>query len=288
MKPVEFTFNLGSSVEDSLAKLSELGEDCKIIAGGQSLGPMLNYRVVRPTSVIDIGRIAVLREISHDADKISIGAAVSHAAIEDWNCRLPLERFLSKVARGIAYRAIRNRGTIGGSLAHADPAADWPVVVSALNAEIEIRSLKRLRIISARKLFLDQMETALAPHEVLTRITIERGAPRRTYGYYKIARKTGEFADSISAVCLDLKEERAISEANVWLGAALATPCQLTEVERLLKGKRAGDWSPDWVSEAVRGALPSPENEYERYKLQLHCVAVARALQDALGSSIND
>mgnify|MGYP001807847230 FL=1 len=206
MKPVEFTFHSANSVEDSLAKLSALGEDCKIIAGGQSLGPMLNYRVARPTSVIDIRRIAVLREISHDADKISIGAAVSHAAIEDWNCGSPLERFLSKVASGIAYRAIRNRGTIGGSLALADPAADWPVVVSVLNADIEIRSLEAGRIISARRFFVDQMETALAPDEVLARISIHRGAPRRIYGYYKIARKTGEFADSISAACLDLSE----------------------------------------------------------------------------------
>jgi len=282
MKPVELSFHAASSIDDALALLSSLGEDSKIIAGGQSLGPMLNYRVARPANLVEIRRIAALRDISKDADSICIGAAVSHSTIEDWKGNSQLERFLSKVARGIAYRAIRNRGTIGGSLAHADPAADWPVVVSTLGADLEIHSRERKRVIRACEFFVDQMETALAPEDVLVSIRFAKGLPRRKYGYHKIARKTGEFADSIAAACLDLDANGTISRASVWLGAALAKPCRLTAVEAVLTGKHIGHWREEHISEAVRNALPVPESAYEHYKAQLHCVAVVRALTDAL------
>lgn len=282
MKPVDLSFHAAASIDDALVLLSSLGEDSKIIAGGQSLGPMLNYRVARPTNLVEIRRIAALREIGRDTGSLRVGAAVSHSTIEDWNGSTSLERFLSSVAGGIAYRAIRNRGTIGGSLAHADPAADWPVVVSALNADLEIYSRERKRVVPAREFFVDQMETALAPEEVLASIRFAKGPPRRKYGYHKIARKAGEFADSIAAVCLDLEADGAASEASVWLGAALTTPCQLPEVEAILTNRPAGDWREEKIFEAVRNRLPAPESAYENYKLQLHCVAVVRALMDAL------
>jgi carbon-monoxide dehydrogenase medium subunit len=282
MKPVEFSFYRAATVEKSLAMLSALGEDTKIIAGGQSLGPMLNYRIARPTNLVEIRRIAALQEITKDADSICVGAAVSHAAIEDWNCGSRVEHFLSKVAGGIAYRAIRNRGTIGGSLAHADPAADWPLVVSALDADIEIQSSEGTRLVPAREFFVDQMETVLAPNEMLVRVRIGIGSPQRRFGYYKAVRKTGEFAESLSAVCIDLSGDDVIFEASVWLGAARATPYQLIGVERLLTGERAAGWSEAGLFEAVREALSTPENDYERYKSQLHCITVIRALKEAL------
>ncbi len=282
MKPVELSFHAAASIDDALALLSSLGEDSKIIAGGQSLGPMLNYRVARPTNLVEIRRIAALRDIGGDTESLCIGAAVSHSTIEDWNGGSPLERFLSSVARGIAYRAIRNRGTIGGSLAHADPAADWPVVVSALNANLEIHSRERKRVVPAREFFIDQMETALAPEDVLVSIRFAKGSPRRKYGYHKIARKTGEFADSIAAVSLDVNADGTVCEASVWLGAALTTPCQLTEVEAVLTNRPVDDWREEKIFEAVRNWLPAPESAYENYKVQLHCVAVTRALKDAL------
>jgi len=282
MKPVELSFHAAASIADAFVLLSSLGEDSKIIAGGQSLGPMLNYRVARPTNLVEIRRIADLRDIGRDTDSLRIGAAVPHSTIEDWSGTSPLERFLSGVAGGIAYRAIRNRGTIGGSLAHADPAADWPVVVSALNADLEIHSRERKRVVPAREFFVDQMETVLAPEELLVSICFAKGAPRKKYGYHKIVRKTGEFADSIAAVCLDLNVDGAICEASVWLGAALATPCQLPEVEALLTNRHVDDWCEKKIFEAVRDRLPAPESAYENYKIQLHCVAVVRALKDAL------
>ena len=282
MKPVEFSFHAAASIDDALALLASLGEDSKIIAGGQSLGPMLNYRVARPTNLVEIRRIAALRDIDSDADGLRIGAAVSHATIEDWSGSSPLERFLSSVARGIAYRAIRNRGTIGGSLAHADPAADWPVVVTALNADLEIHSRESKRVIPAREFFVNQMETDLAPEDVLVGVRFAKGAPRRRYGYHKIARKTGEFAESIAAVSLDVDANGTVCEASVWLGAALPTPCQLTEVRAVLTNRAVGNWREGDIFEAVRKRLPVPESAYENYKIQLHCVAVVRALKDAL------
>jgi len=282
MKPVNLSFHTATSIDDALVLLSSFGEDSKIIAGGQSLGPMLNYRVARPNVLVEIRRINALRDIVDGADSLRIGAAVSHSTIEDWSATSPLKRFLSKVAKGIAYRAIRNRGTIGGSLAHADPAADWPVVVSALNADLEIQSRERKRLISAREFFVDQMETALAPDDVLISIRFESKAPRRRYGYYKVARKAGEFADSIAAVCLELDRDGTVCKTSVWLGAAVTTPCQLSEVEVLLTNSRAGAWHEEKIFEAIRRSLPAPKGAYESYKVQLHCVSVVRALADAL------
>ena len=288
MKPVAFSYHRATTIENSLAMLASLGEDAKIIAGGQSLGPMLNYRIARPTNLVEVRRIAALQDVRRDSNGIAIGAAVSHSIIEDWKGSFRIERFLSKVAGGIAYRAIRNRGTIGGSLAHADPSADWPVVISALNADIEIQSAEGTRVVSAREFFVGQMETVLAPNEMLIEVRILEGRPQTRYGYYKAVRKTGEFADSISAVCIDVDGEGAVSEAHVWLGAALTTPCQLTEVESLLTGRRATEWKQDQVFDAVRSALPQPENDHERYKSQLHCVTVLRALKQAIEVSHDD
>lgn len=195
MKPVELSFHTAASIDEVVCLLSSLGEESKIIAGGQSLGPMLNYRVARPSSLVEVRHIAALREIDDRADSLIVGAAVSHATIEDWDGTSSLKRFLSRVARGIAYRAVRNRGTIGGSLAHADPAADWPVVVSALEADLVVCSKDGERIIPAGEFFIDQMETALSSDDVLVRVRFSNGTSRRRYGYHKIARKTGEFAN---------------------------------------------------------------------------------------------
>ena len=131
MKPVNFEYQRAGSIAEALAALGNTAGDAKLIAGGQSLGPMLNLRLVRPTRLVDIGGIEALNQIEQSGSTLRVGACVTHARLEDEAGAIDGLQPLAHAARGIAYRAIRNRGTLGGSLAHADPAADWPLVMAA-------------------------------------------------------------------------------------------------------------------------------------------------------------
>ncbi|MGH6814515.1 MAG: FAD binding domain-containing protein, partial [Hyphomicrobiaceae bacterium] len=134
MKPAAFDYARPATVEEAVAMLAAT-PGAKVLAGGQTLGPMLNLRLVQPAVLIDIARIAELADVEEDAGSVTLGATVTHAAIEDRRVKDPTGGFLAEVARGIAYRAVRTRGTVGGSLAHADPAADWLSCLTALGAE---------------------------------------------------------------------------------------------------------------------------------------------------------
>ncbi len=146
--------------------------DAKVLAGGQTLGPMLNLRLAQPAVLVDIGRIPELAAVTEDRDAITIGATVTHAAIEDGRISDPTGGFLAQVARGIAYRAVRTRGTIGGSLAHADPAADWLSALTALGAEVAIAGERSSRRVPLAAFVRGAMDTELAPDELLVGVRI--------------------------------------------------------------------------------------------------------------------
>jgi carbon-monoxide dehydrogenase medium subunit len=141
MKPARFEYVRPSTLAQAVGALAGAA-DARVMAGNQSLGPMLNLRIARPTLVVDISRLSELRRVETDDTGITIGACVTHSAIEDGEAPDAANGLMRRVAGGIAYRAVRNRGTIGGSLAHADPAADWPPVLMALDAEVNIRGPK--------------------------------------------------------------------------------------------------------------------------------------------------
>ena len=159
----------------------------KFIAGGQSLGPMLNLRLAQPDLLVDLTGIAELMQVEETADSLSIGACVTHSDIEDG--RVPdLEGgVLRSVARGIAYRAVRNRGTIGGSVAHADPSADWIACLAALGASVLVRGATGRRSVPIEEFMLGVFETALAPGELVQAISVPRVSPRAQWGYYKVS-----------------------------------------------------------------------------------------------------
>ena len=137
MKPVDFGYARPATIAEAVALLAS-NPDAKIIAGGQTLGPMLNLRLARPSLLVDVARIPELTRVDETADLVTLGAAITHAAIEDGRVPDFTNGYLARVAHGIAYRAVRNRGTVGGSLAHADPAADWLTAFVALDAEVVI------------------------------------------------------------------------------------------------------------------------------------------------------
>lgn len=215
-----------STVDEALALLREADGEAKLVAGGQSLGPMLNLRLARPALLVDIGGIEALSRIEEQATSVRIGACVTHARIEDGACDIEGLECLSRVARGIAYRAVRNRGTIGGSLAHADPAADWPLVLATLGATIELASSGGTRRVDAAAFMIGGYATQLGAEELVVAVEIPRLSRSARWAYQKFCRKPGEFAEAAAAVLLDAPRR----VARVFVGAPADRPTSLPEV----------------------------------------------------------
>src|SRR3954447_21966223 len=161
MKPARFDYERPNDLPAALVLLGQADREVKLIAGGQSLGPMLNLRLAQPELLVDIRRLAETTRVERDAGGVTIGACVTHAAIEDGTVPDPTNGMLQSVAAGIAYRAVRNRGTVGGSLAHADPAADWPTVLAALGAELLVVGPGGKRTVPVADLMLGMFMTTL-------------------------------------------------------------------------------------------------------------------------------
>lgn len=197
MKPAAFGYVRAASVEDAIGHLVAGGGDAIALAGGQSLVPMMNLRLARPEILVDIGGLAELRAAAPDGDALRIGALVTHAAIEDGGVEDATGGFMKHVAGTIAYRAVRNAGTIGGSLAHADPAADWPAALLALGAEVELTGPRGARRVAIDDFLVGPFETARAADELLTAVIVPRHAAGTRWAYVKVNRKAGEFAEAL-------------------------------------------------------------------------------------------
>jgi carbon-monoxide dehydrogenase medium subunit len=223
----------------------------KLLAGGQSLGPMLNLRLARPTLLVDISRLDALRRIEDAGDAWRIGGAVTHAQLED--ATLPGGEMLVRVAGGIAYRAVRNRGTIGGSLAHADPAADWPLALAALGASVVVRGSTGERRVAADGFMAAAFTTALGDDEVVEAVLVPKLSAAARFGYFKFCRKTGEFPETSAAIVLD--PTRRI--ARLFVGALSGAPQPLLGLASAL-AERGGDAAtPAAIAAALSAALPS-------------------------------
>lgn len=266
MKPPAFTYHRPASVEDALAVLAEVGEDGKVLAGGQSLVPMLNMRLAAPGHLVDINRLETLSYVRHDgaSNTIRIGALARHAAVErdvDAYAVLPL---LRQATANVAHPAIRNRGTVGGSVAHADPAAELPVALTALDARFHVRSARRgTRTIAAADFFHAPLMTALAPDELLVEIEVPPLPAGARTGFAEHARTHGDFAVAGAAVVRAGAEHAAVA----LLGAG-PTPVRAHDAERAVRrgaspaeaGRIAGaalddDWRRALTAELVRRAL---------------------------------
>ncbi|MVT64502.1 carbon monoxide dehydrogenase [Bradyrhizobium pachyrhizi] len=232
MKPAAFTYSRARSVADTVEQLAAANGEAKVFAGGQSLGPMLNLRLARPGVLIDIRHIAELRRVEASDQHVAIGATVTHADIEDGGFEDVTCGMLPFVAHGIAYRAIRNRGTVGGSLAHSDPAADWISTMVALDATIVAQSAKEgARRIAAADFIAGAFTPTLGAVELVTAIELRRFSAGARWGYYKVCRKTGEFAKAIGICVMD----EAAGVFKVVAGATEGRPIVLGEASRLLR-----------------------------------------------------
>ncbi|WP_028935754.1 FAD binding domain-containing protein [Pseudonocardia spinosispora] len=270
MKPAPFTYHRPHTVEAATSLLREHGDDAKILAGGQSLLPIMNMRLAEPAHLVDITAIGELRQHTETATGVRYGAATTHMHIEDGLVPDVTLGLLPHAAHGIGYRAIRNRGTIGGSLAHSDSSAEWPTVLSALDAVVHTASADGGRRIPVRELLRGFFTTALDPAELIVAVEVPRLPEGTRWGLYKMARKPGEFAESL-AVAL-----RHGDELQLWLGAARDVPIRLTGTENLI-GDRAGG-SPD-LSVADLVETVGADTGADGHSRQLHAAAVHRALR---------
>ncbi|HEY3243313.1 MAG TPA: FAD binding domain-containing protein [Phycisphaerae bacterium] len=277
MKPAAFDFVRAGSVAEATRMLITADGAVKVVAGAQSLGPMLNLRLVQPRVLVDITGIPALTRVEEDDEAVTLGACITTGNIEDG--RLPNRglSMLSAVAMRTAYRAVRNRGTIGGSVCHADPAADWVSALCALGAQCLIAGPAGAHCMPIEQFVVGAFETALGPGELLEAIRIPRLSPGGRWGYNKLCRRMGEFALAIGAVLSDPARERF----RAVIGATGGKPIIVTDA-RLLGhgGSSTGDAFA--VDEAAVLRLLDQAGVVDPVARRQHVVVLQRAFDQAV------
>lgn len=273
MKPVRFDYARPADLAAALALAARDDATVKFIAGGQSLGPMLNLRLVQPDLLVDITAIAELKRVDETTDALILGSCITHADIEDGRVPDVTGGAMRSVAAGIAYRAVRNRGTVGGSLAHADPSADWMSALAALGAQAIARGARKERRIPVETLMTGVFESGLEPGELLTGVEIRRLSPAARWGYYKHCRKTGELAHAIGAYLHD--PERGVTRAVI--GATGTRPLVFGDAAGVFGGGAPGGAiDRDFVERAMTAyGMTDPIEQ------QIHFACLRRAVAQA-------
>ncbi len=276
MKAAPFAYERPSSLDAAIALMAEAKGAAKIMAGGQSLGPMLNLRLVQPDLIIDISGLAELKRAERDGDDLVIGACVTHGDIEDGRIPDVGRRAMQKVASNIAYRAVRNRGTIGGSLSHADPAADWVSALPALGAKVRLRGPAGPRDLTAEDFMTGALESALQPHELVeaVRVPVMRASAR--WGYAKACRKPGEFAHALAAVLIDPEA----GSGRVVIGAIEAPPIVLRDALVLFGGRINGGFKQEFVASEA-DTLLLKAGVTDAADRHIHVAILRRAIEEA-------
>lgn len=282
MIPATFDYQIVSSVDDALRQLKSGGDAAKLIAGGQSLIPLMRLRLARPTLLVDVGRLKDLSYIKASDAHIAIGALTRHHDLEH-------SAVLQKACPLLAYTAglvgdpqVRHRGTIGGAVAHGDPASDLPTTLLTLDAEFVIAGGKKERTVKASKFFTGLFETALGPGEMLTEIRVPRLDPT-THGwsYVKFNRRAQDWA-IVGVAALVERANGGFKRAAVGLTNMDLTPIRASSVERAMAGKQAGD-IPSAAERADGDGNPSSDtNASAEYRRHLARVLVRRALEEAV------
>jgi carbon-monoxide dehydrogenase medium subunit len=276
MKAAAFAYERPSDLSKALALMARTNGSSKIIAGGQSLGPMLNLRLVEPDLIIDIAGLSELKRAERSRDELVIGACITHGDIEDGRIPDVTRGAMQRVAGGIAYRAVRNRGTIAGSLCHADPAADWVSALSALGAKLTLRSLAGVRDLAIEDFVTGALETALKPGEIVEAVRVPVMKPSARWGYVKACRKPGEFAHAIAAVLIDPEAETA----RVVVGALERAPIVLGDAAGLFGGRITGDFERQFDARMADAILLKAGivNAADRH---IHVAVLRRAINEA-------
>lgn len=282
MKPPAFQYLRPKSLSEAIDMLSSAGEDAKILAGGQSLVPMLNFRLLKPTALVDINRVSELDFIREDEAGLRIGALTRHRVTQ--TSPIIAKRFpvLTEAMQHVAHLAIRNRGTIGGSVSHADPAAELPLLMTLLDAKIRLTSKSGTRELSPSEFFLGALTTALEEGEILTEVELPYLPDNTFWGFEEFAQRSGDFAIVAAAVTLTINSGNCEECRIAVLGSE--TPIRIPDAERMLVGP-----SPSAEVLTTAAELASEAAEWNtdlhassEFRKQLVRTLVARALKAAL------
>ena len=285
MKPPKFDYHRPETLDEALALLAEHGDDARVIAGGQSLVPMMNMRLAQPGHLVDINAIEGLSYIRANNGSVEIGALTRHQQVEKSSLLLQNCPPLPAAARNIGHYALRERGTIGGSLALADPAAEFPLIAMLLDAEMSVRSTAGQRAVLARDFFVSVFTTSLEAGEIVTQVSLRSLGQGEGWGFRWLARRSGDYAIVNAAATLVLNGAGRIDRIALALGGVGATPVRLTGLEQESRGKETkGDWAREIAAQAAAQADPeSDKNASAEYRKELIEVLLAAALEDALG-----
>lgn len=285
MKPAAFDYRDPRSLPEALALLARYGEDAKILAGGQTLGPLLNMRLANPAVLIDINKIEALAYHRVDREGVlAIGALTRESALEDDAEIATLEPVVALAIPNIAHRAIRNRGTVGGSLAHADPAAEWPAIATLLDAQFVLQSAAHERTVRAEEFFVTHLTTTLAANELLREIRLPAAPAGAGYAMVEFARRHGDFA--LAGVMVRLTRDGAgrFVDPRLALFGVGPRPVRAHRAEAALAGEapRDGLFAAAAATAATEIAPYDDLHASAEYRRHLAEVLVERALGQAL------
>jgi carbon-monoxide dehydrogenase medium subunit len=282
VKPPRFEYHAPRTVEEALGLLGRYGGDAKVLAGGQSLVPLLNFRLVRPAALVDLNRIPALAGIEERDGTLAFGAMTRQRAIERSPAvarRLPL---LHEATRWVGHLPIRSRGTIGGSIAHADPSAEYPTVLAALGGEVVARSPRGERVVTAAALFETYLTTSLAPDEILVEVRIPAPPARAGSAFEEFARRHGDFA--IVGIAAVVARDGGALRVRLAAGGAAPTPLRLRAAEEIVEA--GGAAAIPAAAERARD-LVQPDGDVHAsadYRRHLTSVLTTRALRRAFAS----
>ena len=284
MFPANFEYRCPANIAEALGLLNEHGENAKLLAGGQSLIPILKLRLAEPQWVVDIGRLTELREIRETDDSIQIGSLVRHVEIERSELLARVCPLLPETAAEIGDVQVRNRGTFGGSLVHADPAGDFPAAALALEARLTASSVDGERSFAAEDFFTGLMTTALRPNEILTSIEILKAGPRSGSAYAKLHQQASGFAIVGVASLVTLDAAGNLEDVRVGITGVADRPYRARGVEERLRGRVAGSKEiREAAALAAEGVEPLGDiHASEEYRKDLATVFTARSLLKAV------
>jgi CO/xanthine dehydrogenase FAD-binding subunit len=284
VKPAPFVYHDPRDLDEALALLAEHGDDAKVLAGGQSLVPLLNFRLAAPAHLVDINRIGSLAYVRRSGGALRIGAATRQSVLEESPVTARHWPLLIDALRWVAHQQIRNRGTVGGSLAHADPAAELPVASAALDARFHVRSTRGSRTLEWRDFFVTHLTTALEPDELLVEVEVPPVPEGSGWAFTEFSRRHGDFALGGAAVLLSMDDGHC-REARIALLGAADTPLRPEAAERGLAGSPVEEQSAaEAGATAVAGLEPTGDihggSEYRKHLIE---AMVRRAVLEAAG-----
>ncbi len=282
MKPAAFDYERPTSLEAALAALKQGPEDTRILAGGQSLVPMMNFRLARPGRLIDINRIAELDYYRIEGGDLAVGALARHAALKDSALVAEACPLMHAAYDWVAHGSVRNRGTLCGNLCHADPASEMPAVMLAVDAVMVVQNSERKRSLPAGAFFLGQFETARAEDEILVEVRIPVAPPGRGWGFHEVCLRKGDFAIVAVAATLELAGGE-VSAASIAMAGVGQTALRLPEVEATLLGRKPDEQAFARVAVACAAAVEPASDIHGSadYRRDLIKALVFRSLRDA-------